>query len=70
MAFLKPAEGKVVAYFDKSGRQRYLPVEGAEVGQLTTFWRRRIDDGDVVEAKPAKPAATKKDENKQEGGAE
>ena len=64
MAFLKPVEGKVIGYFDKSRKMRFLPLEGAKVGKLTPFWKRRIEDGDVVEAKPPAKPAVKKDENK------
>lgn len=45
---LKPAEGLKVRQPDG----QVLPEEGKEV-ELTTYWRRRLRDGDVVEIKPA-----------------
>lgn len=51
---VRPREGLVirrpVAPFD------VLPEAGLEV-EVTSFWRRRLDAGDVVEVKPAGPAA-------------
>lgn len=61
--FLKPAEGLDVPDIDRGG---LLAVEGREVTP-TTYWQRRIDDGDVVLVDPAdtpvssiKPIAEKK----------
>lgn len=51
--YLKPENGLKVRNpqnFDKP-----LPAEGAWV-TLNTFWRRRLNDGDVAETKPPRPA--------------
>lgn len=37
-----------------------LPVEGREV-EMTTFWKRRFNDGDVTEGKPVKTAKATKE---------
>ncbi|WP_018169091.1 DUF2635 domain-containing protein [Thioalkalivibrio sp. ALMg9] len=37
---------------------RHLPEAGREVS-LTSYWRRRLRDGDVVVAKPPQKTATK-----------
>ncbi|PIW30413.1 MAG: hypothetical protein COW30_02575 [Rhodospirillales bacterium CG15_BIG_FIL_POST_REV_8_21_14_020_66_15] len=36
-----------------------LPENGKSV-QLTSYWRRRMRDGDVIQDKPAKPIKTEK----------
>lgn len=36
----------------------YLPAEG-DLVERNGFWLRRLRDGSVVEARPAKPAKTK-----------
>lgn len=43
---LKPAEGRAVR---DPVKRTLLPADGAEV-TLDAFWRRRMRDGDVVEA--------------------
>ena len=47
--FLKPAAGLNVPDIERGG---LLAVEGREV-EPTTYWQRRIDDGDVVVVEPA-----------------
>lgn len=55
--FLKPAEGRTVP--DPNGG--VLPAEGRNV-ELTQYWMRRLDDGDVVEGAPeVKPKNTKQE---------
>lgn len=51
--FLKPANGLDVPDIERSG---LLAAEGRKV-EPTTYWQRRIDDGDVVvvEAKDPTP---------------
>lgn len=49
--FIRPATGLVVR-MPEGGT---LPAEGMEV-EHSLFWRRRLADGDVVLAKPARPA--------------
>ena len=50
--FLKPARGLLVRLEDAT---RHLLAEGETV-RMSSYWRRRIRDGDVAEAKPPKPA--------------
>ena len=47
-AFLKPENEKLKIRHPITGE--YLPAHGVDV-ELTSFWRRRIKDGDVVELK-------------------
>tara|TARA_R110000772_G_scaffold246088_1_gene359706 strand:+ start:1122 stop:1307 length:186 start_codon:yes stop_codon:yes gene_type:complete len=54
--FLKPKDEQTKVRNPANGD--YLPAEGAVV-ELTSFWRRRLRDGDVVEAKPPKVTAVK-----------
>ena len=49
--FLKPAAGLKVRLENAT---RHLFTEGEEV-TMSAYWRRRIKDGDVAEAKPLKP---------------
>lgn len=51
---LKPAEGRAVR---DPVRCTLLPADGAEV-TLDAFWRRRLRDGDVVEATDVAEATT------------
>ena len=51
-AFLIPKEGLKVA----DPRGGYLSPDGARV-ELSSYWRRRLNSGDVVEGKEPKPAA-------------
>lgn len=44
--FVKPAEGKLCRRPPEEGCLM-LPAEGAEV-RLTMYWRRRLQDGDVM----------------------
>lgn len=54
--FVKPAEGRNVR--DPVTR-KHIPAEGVEVPN-DPFWRRRLRDGDVVEApRPAERAQPK-----------
>lgn len=53
--FLKPAPGRAA---DDPARGDTLPPEGREV-ELTQYWQRRINDGDVIEASPAAPQKDK-----------
>lgn len=57
--FVKPAEGLKVR---DPVTMDHLPATGAEVPR-TTYWLRRLRDGDVVQAKRAarKPAKAKAD---------
>ena len=50
--FLKPARGLLVRLEDTS---RHLFQEGENI-IMSAYWRRRLRDGDVTEAKPPKPA--------------
>jgi len=51
--FVKPTTGRAVRDPVKG---TLLPVEGAEVPE-STFWNRRLRDGDVEKLDPAKKAA-------------
>ncbi len=62
-AFLQPAQGGLVRH---PGSRRPLEAEGEEV-ELTSYWRRRLRRGDVVQigearvvAPAVKPAPPKK----------
>lgn len=48
--FVKPAEGRKVR---NPISKQHLPAAGAEVPE-STFWIRRLRDGDVVRAEPPK----------------
>lgn len=48
--FIKPAEGRVVPHPERGG---FLSEQGDEV-VINAYWQRRLNDGDVVKAKPAK----------------
>ena len=50
--FLKPAKGMLVRLEDCT---RHLFAEGESV-TMSAYWRRRLRDGDVIEAKPPKPS--------------
>lgn len=50
--FLKAAEGRIVRREDTGAP---WPAEG-DFAELTTYVRRRLDDGDLVVANPPKPA--------------
>lgn len=51
--FLKPQPGRTV-YFE--GSRMKVPEEGAEVPEpLSTYWHRRINDGDVMEGSAGAP---------------
>lgn len=54
---LKPAHPALLVKNPKNGKP--LPAEGAEVGEIGTYWQRRLESGDVVEVveAPAKVAA-------------
>lgn len=54
--FLKPAADLKVRKPDG----RHLNPEGEPV-ELNSYWLRRIDDGDVVETAPPKPAKINKE---------
>ena len=53
---LKPATPELVVRDPVTAKA--LPAEGKAV-PMTTYWRRRLKDGDVVEATDKKPAAGK-----------
>jgi hypothetical protein len=53
--FVKPKEGLVIRRPDNG---RVLSAEGEEVPQ-STFWQRRINEGDVIEGKAPVAAAKK-----------
>lgn len=61
--FLKPAEADLVVR-DPVTRDA-LPAEGKAV-VLDSYWRRRMRDGDVVEAPAPKKAAKKADTEKKD----
>ena len=48
--FLKPVKGMLVRLENAT---RHLFAEGEEV-VMSAYWRRRLRDGDVTEAKPPK----------------
>ena len=50
--FLKPAKDMLVRLENAT---RHLLAEGENVN-MSAYWRRRLRDGDVTEAKPPKPA--------------
>ena len=50
--FLKPAPGMKVRLENAT---RHLLAEGESV-TMSAYWRRRIKDGDVTDAKPPKSA--------------
>lgn len=60
--FLKPAKGLKVRDPDRGD---FLPDDGREV-VLTTFWRRRLRDGDVVEAKTQSSSSVAKSKSKEQ----
>lgn len=55
--FVKPADGLTVR---DPARGDHLPAEGREVA-LTTYWQRRLRDGDVVPATKPKGDTSKTD---------
>jgi hypothetical protein len=55
--FVKPAEGLKVRDPDT---RRHLPEEGAAVPR-STYWLRRLRDGDVVAASAPRPAKRAKE---------
>lgn len=57
MKFLVPKPGLTVR--DPKSLEP-LPAEGREV-EMTPFWKRRFNDGDVTEGKPAKTAKATKE---------
>lgn len=59
---VKPASGLVVR---DPGTLEPLPAEGGAV-ELTTYWQRRLRDGDVVEV-TTPPVAETKEQSKNEG---
>ncbi|WP_242173680.1 MULTISPECIES: DUF2635 domain-containing protein [unclassified Pseudomonas] len=66
--YLKPAAGRDTPDPAKGGA--LLPAEGDSV-PLNAYWQRRIDDGDVIKAEPAKkPAAALKAAPTDKGGAD
>ncbi len=58
--FLKPAEGRTVRRQDDG---ELWPAEG-DFAERTQFVRRRLKDGDLVEAQPPKPVKPAADEKK------
>lgn len=56
-AFLKPANEKLKVRKPDTGE--YLSAEGEHV-ELTSYWRRRMKDGDVIDIKPARKSTTAK----------
>jgi hypothetical protein len=58
--FLKPAEGRAVRR-QEDGEP--WPAEG-DFTERTQFVRRRLKDGDLIEAQPPKPAKPAGDEKK------
>ena len=64
--FLKPKDGlKIVK--PETGLE--LKKEGEKIKVMTTFWRRRLADGDVVEMSKSQPSSMpKKEEKKKHDG--
>lgn len=58
--FLKPAEGRTVRRQEDG---ELWPAEG-DFAERTQFVRRRLKDGDLIEAQPPKPAKPAGDEKK------
>lgn len=56
--FLKPADPDLIVR--DPDKRRALPVDGAEVPN-TTYWQRRLKDGDVIKTSRPKPVSKKKD---------
>jgi Protein of unknown function (DUF2635) len=52
---LKPAPGLQVR---SPGTGRVLPADGEEV-EMSSYWHRRLRDGDVVEVAASRPRASK-----------
>ena len=57
---LKPAPGRIVKFPPGGPHARRLKPEGEEL-TLTTYWRRRLNAGDVVEVKAAGKTSVKKE---------
>ncbi len=55
-AFVKPADGLIVSR--ENPAEGDIPAEGAEVA-LTSYYRRRLADGDLVRAKKPRETAPK-----------
>lgn len=53
--FIKPKEGLQIR---DPEMKDFLPVDGREVSK-TSYWVRRLRDGDVIESKPEKPKQEK-----------
>ena len=53
--FLKPTNSEIKVRDPESGL--HLAIDGEEK-PANSFWYRRLRDGDVVKAKPAKPEPT------------
>ena len=53
--FLKPAKGLLVRIEDCT---RHMFADGENIA-MTAYWRRRLKDGDVIEAKPPKSKPVK-----------
>lgn len=51
--YVKPATSEVKVRDPHN--KRHIPAEGCDVPE-TAYWRRRLRDGDVVPAKPERPA--------------
>jgi hypothetical protein len=49
--YVVPEKGRRVTYFNAAGLRAVLPTEGASV-EHSSFWLRRIADGDVVIGSP------------------
>lgn len=50
--FIKPAQPGLKVHLEDKAKE-FLPDEGAEVAR-SIYWVRRLNDGSVVEAKPAR----------------
>ena len=55
-AYVKPREGLIVSR--ENPHEGDIPAEGAEV-PLTSYYRRRLADGDLVKARKPKDAPPK-----------
>jgi hypothetical protein len=60
--YVVPVNGARIPFIDVTGSRALLPAEGASVID-STFWQRRIKDGEVaVGAPPATQSARKRGE--------
>jgi len=56
--YVVPAPGRRVRFWNAAGLPAVLPDEGASVEE-SSFWLRRLQDGDVVIGAPPRPKAAR-----------